>query len=149
MCTVGRSCCPREPTWHPWTRPWGPDMAMQTWWGICWRMSRTSPPVVHPTGQILVRDAPWPSSTQCSVSGRTSRTSQPVVQLQLQLQLQLQNCLFTPPGKCWSETLHGHRPLRVQCLADSGQLSCLDVVDAWQMEGNQCYHLAIAPLQQA
>ena len=54
---------------------------------------------------------------------------------------------FAPQGKYRSETLHGHRPLCVQCLADSGQRICLDVVDSWQMDWNQCYRLAIAPLQ--
>ena len=56
---------------------------------------------------------------------------------------------FAPLGIYWSETLRGHRPLRVQCLANSGQRICLDVVDSWQMDGNQCYRLTIAPLQQA
>ena len=50
--------------------PWGPDMAMQTWWVVCWQTPQTSRPVVCPTGQILVRDALWPLSTPCSVSGR-------------------------------------------------------------------------------
>ena len=43
---------------------------MQTWWVVCWRTSQTSRPVVRPTGQTLVVDTPWPSSTPCSVSGR-------------------------------------------------------------------------------
>ena len=86
----GPSHCPREPTWRPWTPPWGPDTAMQTWWGVCWWTSQ----------QV----DPW----------------------------------FAPLGKYWSETLHGHRPLCVQCLADSGQRICLHDVDSWQMDGNQC-----------
>ena len=68
--TGGPSRGPRALTWRPWTWPWGPDTAMQTWWVVCWRTSQTSRPVVCPTGQILVVDAPWPSSTLCSVSGR-------------------------------------------------------------------------------
>ena len=55
---------------------------------------------------------------------------------------------FAPLGKYWSEMLHGHRSLGVQCLAYSGQHICLDVVDSWQMDSNQCYCLAITPLQQ-
>ena len=43
---------------------------MQTWWVVCWRTSQTSQPVVRPTGQTLVVDTPWPSSTPCSVSGQ-------------------------------------------------------------------------------
>ena len=65
--TGGSSRCPRAQTWHPWTRPWGPDTAMQTWWGICWWTSQTGRPAVRPTWQTLVGDAPWPSSTRCSV----------------------------------------------------------------------------------
>ena len=63
----GPSHCPKAQTWRPWTPPWGPDTAMQTWWGICWRKSRTGRPAVRPTWQTLVGDAPWPSSTRCSV----------------------------------------------------------------------------------
>ena len=38
---------PKAWTWHLSTRPWGPDMAIQTWWVVCWRMSQTSRPVPH------------------------------------------------------------------------------------------------------
>ena len=68
--TGGPSRGPRALTWRPWTRPWGQDTAMQYWWVLFWRTSQTSRPVVRPIGQILVVDAPWPSSTQCSLSCR-------------------------------------------------------------------------------
>ena len=66
--TGGPSHCPKALTWHTFTRPWCPDTAIQTWWVVCWRMSPTSRPVVHPTGQTMVEDTPWPSSTPCSMS---------------------------------------------------------------------------------
>ena len=56
---------------------------------------------------------------------------------------------FAPLGKHWSETLHGHRPLSVQCLADSGQRISLDVVDSWQMDGNQFYRTTSAGVTSA
>ena len=68
--TGGPSRCPRALTWCPSTLPWGPDMAIQIWWVVCWRMSQTSRPAAHPTWQTWVEDAPWPSSTPYSVSGR-------------------------------------------------------------------------------
>ena len=68
--TGGPSLCPRAPTWRPSTQPWGPDTVIQTWWVVCWRMSQTSRPVARPNWQTRVVDAPWPSSTPCSVSVR-------------------------------------------------------------------------------
>ena len=68
--TEGPSHCPTALTWRPSTRPCGPDTAIQTWWVVCWRMLQTSRPTARPTGQTWVVDAPRPSSTPCSVSGR-------------------------------------------------------------------------------
>ena len=47
-----------------------------------------------------------------------------------------------------TRTLHGHRPFRGQCLADSGQGIHLDVAHSWQMDGNQRNRLAVPPLEQ-
>ena len=68
--TGGPSRCPRALTWRLSTLPWGPDMTIQIWWVVCWRMSQTSGPSAHPSWQTRVVDAPWPWSTPYSVSGR-------------------------------------------------------------------------------
>ena len=76
--TIGPSRCPRALTWHRSIPPWCPDTVIQTWWVFSWRMSQTSQPAAHPTWQTRVVDAPWPSSTPCSVSGQPWTGNQPV-----------------------------------------------------------------------
>ena len=70
MHTGSPSHCPTLWTWHLSTLPWGPDTAIQTWWAVCWRILQKSRPAARPTWQTRVVDAPWPSSTPWSVSGR-------------------------------------------------------------------------------
>ena len=67
----GPSRCPRALTWCLSTLPCGPDTAIRTWWVVCWRMSQTNVDLrLTPLAQTRVADAPWPSSTPYSVSGR-------------------------------------------------------------------------------
>ena len=78
--TGGPSSCPRALTWRSSTQPWGPDTAIQTWWVVCWRMLQTSRSVARPTWQTRVVDAPWQSSTPCSVAGRLRLAIAPLEQ---------------------------------------------------------------------
>ena len=133
--TGGPSRGPRAPTWRPWTRPLGPDISFCSTWET-----------ILNSGKANRRPLPWSQGTDMAsmnsalgsgygdatgwvVCWRKSQTSQPVVRPTGQTQV-----VDTP----WPS-----------CLADSGQEICLDVVDSWQMDGNQRYRLVIAPLEQA